>query len=481
MFHPEIRQLMGFMASLIKIKIYICVLHTMKCFNLAGFKKTFDYLNGHVFSTNRLYGFGIGILDNYNCITIIGPPGSGKTITAVQLAYRKCELSNLFFCRTVEDILDKAEKHKDVYIIVDDWIDKYVYYPSKLDNVIDLLSSVYNNFVRNGEVYIILTVQKDSWKRFKGSLKSCGLFQRECLLKIQSENFTKTEKQNMILCHFKHFNLKVNSDRGQNKSRDNFAANLTKLRNEWNFSFPVMIDLICALELERAQQRILMNGFSYVLQNFFDKWLEEGDINQKRSFCILVFAAFLGGRVSLTDFKCPITGPLFDKVCSKYRCSLHAGNESIQDKSPDQEIEMLLGENKQLRSCLYQTSCRQNDIVFIFHHRSLFEFVLSYIKEKGEVFFIENVHVEVLLKNCWIEEPRGILDIFFADLVLDGYPLKQPEGSVSLSTSVIETLAKRIYSEKEKGYCIPEWDDHIFMRRMDFKKFWKKVDQSIQI
>lgn len=453
----------------------------MKCFNLTGFKKAIDYVKGHVFSTNRGYGLGISILDNYNCIAIIGPPGSGKTITAVQLAYRKCELSKLFFCQTVEEILDTAEMHKGVYIIADDWIDKYVYYPYKFDKAIDLLSNVYNKYVRSGELYLILTVQEDIWWRFKGSFEKCGLFQRESLLKIQSLNFTKTEKQNMILCHFKHYNIKVFSDKGQNKSRDNFAANLTKLGNECNFSFPVMIDLICALELVRAQQRILMNGFSNVLQNVFDKWLEEGDTNQKRSFCILVFAAFLGGKVSLSDFKCPVSGPLFDKVCNMYKCSFNGGTELIQDKSPDQEIKMLLGENEQLRSCLYQTSCRQNDIVFIFHHSSLFRFVLSYIKEKGEVFFIENVHVEVLLKHCWIVEPQGILDLFLPDFVDEGYPLNQPEGSVSLSTSVIETLAKRIYSEKEKGYCIPEWDDHIFMRRKYFKKFWKKVDHSIQI
>lgn len=279
----------------------------------------------------------------------------------------------------------------------------------------------------------------------------------------------------MILCHFKHFNIKLSSDKGQNKLRDNFAANLTKLRNEWNFSFPVMIDLICALELERAQQRILMDGFSYVLQNFFDKWLEEGDNNKKRSVCILDFAAFLGGKVSLTDFKCAITGSLFNKVCSKYKCSLNAGPELIQNKPPDQEIEMLLGENKQLRSSLYQTSCRQNDIVFIFHNSSLFTFVLSYIKEKGEVFFVENLHIEVLMNVCWIEEPQGLFDKIMEHFVLEGYPLKQPEWSVSLSTSVIETLAKRIYSEKGKGYRIPEWDDHIIMRRKDFKTFWKKL------
>lgn len=446
---------------------------------MTGFKKTIDYLNGQVFIPTRVYTIGIGILAVNHCITIIGPPGSGKTITAVQLVKGTWGLSKLFFCKTVEEILTTAEKHKDAYIIVDDWIDKYVYYPSKLDKAIDLLRSVYNEFVVLGKVHLILTAQEDIWNKLEGSLENRGLFKRQALLKISSKPINKMEKENIIICHFKHFDIKEYSFR-QNKSKDKFAANMKKLKNEWNFSFPVMIDLISANEkLKRGLPLILVEGFSHVLKTFFDKWLEEGDINQKRSFCILVFAAFLGGNVSLTDFKSPITGPLFHKVCNKYKCSFNAETKFNQNKPSDQEIERLLFENKQLRSCLYQTSCSQNDIMFIFHHSSLFRFLLSYIKDKGEVFFIENVHVEVLIQHCWIDEHQGILDKLMPDhaCCLE----KNPEGSVSLSTSVIETLAKRIYSEKEKGEHIPEWDDHIFMQREIFKTFWEKIDNSIQI
>lgn len=48
--------------------------------------------------------------------------------------------------------------YKGVYIIVDDWIDKYVYYLYKFDKVIDLLSNVYNKYVWSGEFYFILIV-----------------------------------------------------------------------------------------------------------------------------------------------------------------------------------------------------------------------------------------------------------------------------------------------------------------------------------
>lgn len=58
----------------------------------------------------------------------------------------------------MEEILDMVNKNKGVCIIVDDWIDKYVYYLFEFDNVIDLLSFVYNEFVWSGKVYFILIV-----------------------------------------------------------------------------------------------------------------------------------------------------------------------------------------------------------------------------------------------------------------------------------------------------------------------------------
>lgn len=167
-------------------------------FNPAGFKKAIDYLSGDMFSSSETYERAVGVFDVNHCITIIGPPGSGKTLTAVQLAYRKCGLSQLFFCQTVEEVLDISEKRKGAYIVLDDWIDEYLYYPSKIGNAIDLLSSVYDNFVRSGDLHLILTVQEDNWNRLHGFLENCDLFKRKCVLKIQPEKFTKTEKENMI-------------------------------------------------------------------------------------------------------------------------------------------------------------------------------------------------------------------------------------------------------------------------------------------
>lgn len=58
----------------------------------------------------------------------------------------------------MEEVLDILEKRKGVYIVLDDWIDEYLYYLLKIGNVIDLLSFVYDNFVWSGDLYFILMV-----------------------------------------------------------------------------------------------------------------------------------------------------------------------------------------------------------------------------------------------------------------------------------------------------------------------------------
>ena len=52
-------------------------------------QKSFDYVKSGVFSTSEFYDHAIGVLDIHGCVSLIGPPGSGKTLTAVQLAFRK--------------------------------------------------------------------------------------------------------------------------------------------------------------------------------------------------------------------------------------------------------------------------------------------------------------------------------------------------------------------------------------------------------
>lgn len=451
-------------------------------------QKTFQYLK-NVFSPNHLYKEAIGALELYNCLTIIGPPGSGKTMTALQIAYRKCVVggrSRMYFCRTVEEVESTAAEKEDAYIIVDDWLDRYMYYPSTLLPAIASLTKFYDEFVKSGKVHLILTAQKDKWATLRDFLTGCDIFNPEYLLII--EGLYDKERHNIILRHLRHFEIKEVDEKIASKPLDNrIGENCTKeklkmIKGEKEFSFPVIIDLICTNERLRVPSTLCLifkDGFSKALKAFFDNWSKEKDIKEKKSFCILVFAALLGGKISTSDFN----STLFERVCKEYKCLTNekevnkekevsteenkirkkhlSDKDNVAQKQPLLEEKenwgKLLVDNRRLRGCLYQIS----DTYFVFQHSSLFRFVLSFIRENGEQFFIENVNIKVLMNQCWIE--KGISEKQFPENMK--IPLNNPVGSVVLSKGVLKALTKRIRSEKEQHieFGITEWDNHIFM------------------
>lgn len=436
-----------------------------------------------VFSYTEAYKRAIGVLEADHCIAIIGPPGSGKTLTAVQLAYRKCGLSNLFLCQSIDEVFVTAENNKGAYIIVDDWIDEYVYYPSKIDEAIHLLSTIYTNFLQDGNVHLIITAQEDKWNRSRGSLKNCFLCKQNLLLEIDPEKFTKKERFKIVRCHVEHFSgtectLTGKKPFGKKSYVDKRINDMTNYINGENeFSFPVIIDLIC--KNERLRPSLSLNlirkfGFSQITEKGLDNWSQEEDINEKRGFCILIFAALLGGKVSRIDFESNITSPCFDKICQKFECYYNRNIELIQNQSPEEEIENLLRESNRLKSWLYPICYQKNETEFIFQHQTLFKFVLSYIKKRNEgEFLIENAHIDVLMKHCWIE--KSMLEKLSPSNELS--LTESPIGSVVLPARYFKTLAARIRSEREQGYQIPDWNNHIFMRHMVFKKIWGDLTQ----
>lgn len=455
--------------------VFVRVIHD-QYFNLAGLKKTIDYLKAGVFSYTEAYKRAIGVLEADHCIAIIGPPGSGKTLTAVQLAYRKCGLSNLFLCQSIDEVFVTAENNKGAYIIVDDWIDEYVYYPSKIDEAIHLLSTIHTNFLQDGNVHLIITAQEDKWNRSRGSLKNCFLCKQNLLLEIDPEKFTKKERLKIVRCHVEHFSGK--KPFGKKSYVDKRINDMTNYINGENeFSFPVIIDLIC--KNERLRPSLSLNlirkfGFSQITEKGLDNWSQEEDINEKRGFCILIFAALLGGKVSRIDFESNITSPCFDKICQKFECYYNRNIELIQNQSPEEEIENLLRESNRLKSWLYPICYQKNETEFIFQHQTLFKFVLSYIKKRNEgEFLIENAHIDVLMKHCWIE--KSMLEKLSPSNELS--LTESPIGSVVLPARYFKTLAARIRSEREQGYQIPDWNNHIFMRHMVFKKIWGDLTQ----
>lgn len=638
-------------------------------------QKNIDYLDNGVFSTSKVYEHAIGVLDINNCITIIGPPGSGKTITALQLARRKCGKdgkSKLYFCQNFEEISHKADGEHNTYIVMDDWIDHYVYYPSTLPEAVKCLDKIYGDLVKRGNVHLILTAQEDKWKKFSDILKGGFVFNPQRLVRLDFKKPNKKqlkERQDMIQRHFKYFDIieensekredqtkksktvfgkdvidksakvidgsaekkseqkeieeiskkredhtsmettvigkdeigitaKQIEERPENKGKqtkteessekiedqtkrkntvvgkDNIGKTgklidespdeeseqkeieessetredqtkikktigkdvigipaklieespekkgeqkeidgkiksveiiadtencaekkldengkkvvkkgsivslAEKIKPEDVFSFPVMIDLICRNErLLMAKDLIFKDGFTYILNLFFKKWSMKTDVNEKRSFCVLVFAALLGGEINFTDFSSLLTGPLYKRICTEHDLYLaKVTNEenkekqksktenSIENIEPDSE-ERLLMNNCRLKSCLYRISREQGNTSFVLQHNSLLRFILSFVKNmKGETFLIENANFGVLLNMCWLD-----------NTLLDKFKRKSiPEGSICFSVNSYKPLAKRIRLEMLQGYRLPQWQDHVFRSHKTFREVWIK-------
>lgn len=523
-----------------------------------GFQKTHDYLKNRVFSTSKFYEHAIGALDIYRCITIVGPPGCGKTLTALQLAFRKCGRgikSQLYFCQTLEEVLTTAREDNDAYIIVDEFLDKYFYYPSTLCEAIKSLDVIYNELIKGKKIHLIITVQEDKWSRFRKSLKGCRLFNQPYLLTINSKTFSEMELQNMVRCHFNHFDIEEsygsNNDLVEDRKAVNYkdiSANQAEdigkeetdplvkkmtvvdkgqietpakqaedsgkeetghllkkktfvekgtigiiaktIKDEKEFSFPVVVDLICTNKrLMMALNRILDDGLATILKYFFDTWSNDKDIKEKRSFCIIVLAALLGGEISQRDLSGHVTGPVFNRICSKFKC-LSDENKTTENETERktkrnsnecdelQRDKELFTTNLRLKSCLFRISRGQDDPLFVFQHSSLLRYVLLYVqKTKGEDFLIENATMKVLLNYCWLEV--GIIDKFLPGKEKTTH--ESPIGSVIVSTSAIKLLARRIFSEVKDGYRIPDWEKHVFMNRKIFFDLWGKCTKAIQM
>ncbi|XP_078334861.1 uncharacterized protein LOC144625936 [Crassostrea virginica] len=480
-----------------------------------GLQKVMDYVKSGVFSSSKFYDHAIGVLDIHGCVSLIGPPGSGKTLTAVQLAVRKYRggqggMSRLIVYHTVKE-LTETEPPNGAYIIVDDWLDQYMHYPIMLKEDKKQLEESYDEYIKMKNVHIIFTAQEDKWKMFNHDFSECALFVNDSLLTINSKAFKKTELKSII-----HNNLSVMETRMETKLQNKFENKMLELEWEEEFSFPLIVNVICVnRRLAESLGLIVKDGFTSILKQFFDSWSKDKDIDERRSFCILVFAAFLGGNVNLSNFKRQMTGHVYERICSEYACeksvekSSSKGQEFLKadecinskgKKSDEQPIisdgieditkanskqvnktetslaetasvETLLQKNQRLRACLFKVRGHEEDPVFVFQHNALQRCLLQYIIiSKKEKFFIENASIEVLRENCWIEE--GIARKFHAKI--SDNVIASPVGLVIIPTKALVLLAERIYSET-KGFIQPQWSQHVFMSHKTFCETWKKV------
>lgn len=71
---------------------------------------------------------------------------------------------------------------------------------------------------------------------------------------------------------------------------------------------------------------VLDDGFMIILKYFFDNWLKDKDIKEKRSFCIFVLVVFFGGEIFLRNLLGYVIGFVFNRICCEFKCQLDESN-----------------------------------------------------------------------------------------------------------------------------------------------------------
>ena len=122
---------------------------------------------------------------------------------------------------------------------------------------------------------------------------------------------------------------------------------MLKLEWEEEFSFPLIVNVICVnRRLTESLDLIWKDGFTLILTQFFDNWSKDKDMDERRSFCILVFAAFLGGKVNLSNFKSQMTGQVYERICSEYTCEKSVEKSSSKGQEFFEENECFNSKGK---------------------------------------------------------------------------------------------------------------------------------------
>lgn len=164
-------------------------------------------------------------------------------------------------------------------------------------------------------------------------------------------------------------------------------------------------------------------------------WKDSKGPNDKDCACLLLFAAFKGGKVATSDLK--NEEGLYVEICSKIGCS----------KKEKKEIETILGSDM-MAGFFYPL-----DHSYIFHHDILTRLVLLAFAKDQEELILEHAEMNVLSK------------------ILQPQKSKIPLSLVVNEKALLSILIPRIL----KKNAVAEWTNHVAMQTEKLRKELKKV------
>lgn len=425
------------------------------------FHRTCHYLKANVFYPTKVFTKCIGLFEVHGILTFVGPHGSGKTTSAVnllskkegtQISGKKCAVE---VCESVEEVESKVVEGSVTCVLLDDVLDQYAYQPALLKAHKEKFTEL-KKFIDEGKLRLICTVTDTTWRNCAKEIGDCPLFHKDFVVELTEKVLEKQEKLDILKKHlaYNKFNVtqkkqeenlkSVDKRHGDNSSiiicDKTLQSWAKKAKVKGGIGIPLLFDMMCVNKhLFASADTLLSDSLENVLKMRID-FHAKGSTgpNSKDFVCLLLFAAFFGGKVSLGDFRKKEGNKrkeeVYVSICSKKGCSIKEENE----------IGELL-KSDELSGFFYPLGDS-----YIFHHKVLTPLLLSIIAKEDEVLVLKHAELHVLFK------------------VLQPQKSKYPFSVTVSEKALLSELIPRIW--KKPPSDIAKWKEHVVMQSEKLKK-----------
>lgn len=416
-------------------------------------------MKANVFYPTKVFTKCIGLFEVHGILTFVGPHGSGKTTNAVDILSKKigtqingknCVVE---VCESVENVESKVVEGCVTCVLLDDGLEQYAYQPTLLKVHKEEFTKL-KTYIDEGKLRLICTVTDTTWKNCAKEIGDWPLFHKDFVVELTEKALEKQEKIEILKKHLaynkfnvtqkkKEENLKTVDKRHANnssitiheKTLENWAK---KAKAKGGIGIPLLFDMMCVnRHLFASADNVISDSLENVLKmriGFLAK--DSTGPNSKDFVCLLLFAAFFGGKISLEDFRKKgdkRKEEVYVSICSSKGCS----------RKEENKIGELLGSNE-LSGFFYPLGD-----TYVFHHKVLTPLLLSIIAKEDEVLILKHAELDVLLK------------------VLQPQKSKYPFAVTVSENALLSDLIPRIWEAPE---VIGKWKQHVVMQSGKLKK-----------
>lgn len=418
-------------------------------------------MKANVFYPTKVFTKCIGLFEVHGILTFVGPHGSGKTTSAVNLLSKKvgtqihgknCVVE---VCESIEDVESKVIEGFVTCVLLDDVLDQYAYQPALLKAHKEKFT-VLKKSIDEGKLRLICTVTDTTWRNCAKEIGDCPLFHKDFVVELTEKVLEKEEKLEILKKHLAYNKFNVTQKKKEENLRsidkrhaDNSSIIIyektlqnwaKKAKGKAGIGSPLLFDLMCVNKhLFASADNLLSDSFENILKMRIEFQAKDSTgPNSKDYVCLLLFAAFFGGKVSLGDFRKKECSKrkedAYVDICSKKGCSVKGENEIGEFLRSDE-----------LRGFFYPLRD-----AYIFHHKVLTPLLLSMIAKENEVLVLKHAELDVLLK------------------VLQPQKSKYPFSVTVSEKALLSELIPRIWKEAPNN--ITKWKQHVVMQSEKLKK-----------